>query len=160
MVLSKKELFPNPISKTIYTKFQIKLIASSDRAKQKENNKTSFAIFWFFYHFLWIFKVQLKKEIYFYRKVLKKVWILTKRPLAGVKEDRGRGMAGFRRGESLATRAEGPESNSKSWHICWMVWMGRGMAGGCSSAMAQSTAAEVNGDEGGPAKEWQREVVD
>ena len=85
MVLSKKELFPNPISKTIYTKFQIKHKASSDRAKQKENNKTSFAIFWFFYHFLWIFKVQLKKEIYFCRKVLRRIWIISNRPLAGVK---------------------------------------------------------------------------
>ena len=47
MVNSQKELFITPIFKTCHTKFHSKPIAPSDRVTHKENNKISFAFFYF-----------------------------------------------------------------------------------------------------------------
>jgi hypothetical protein len=71
----------------------------------------------------------------------------------------GEGPAAFRRGGSPAARAKGPGSFSESRRTYWCVWMGRGMAGESSSAMAQSTAAGVDSDGGAPARNWRRKVA-
>ena len=68
-------------------------------------------------------------------------------------EETGEGLAVFWRGGSPTARGEWPGSKRRSRRTCWRAWMGCGVAGGGSSAMAQNAAAGVHIDGGVPAGE-------